>query len=183
MDGESVMWIALTQSGPVQHFEPRGRATRGINRVACYIFGIRGLIQASQITVRTSSCRSLKTVVRFLTVGVLNTCVGLGIIYLCMYLLRLGNVAANIIGYAAGIAFSFTLNKRWTFANDGRSGPQLLRFLLVCGAAYVANLAVVMICIDTLAANRYLSQAIGIVPYTVIGYLGSRFFVFRQYTT
>jgi putative flippase GtrA len=100
-----------------------------------------------------------------------------------MYLFHLGNVTANLIGYAAGIVFSFTLNKRWTFANDGRSGPQLLRFLLVCGAAYVANLVVVMICIDSFAANRYLSQALGVVPYTVIGYLGSRFFVFRHDAT
>lgn len=127
-----------------------------------------------------SGRRSFGTIVRYLAVGVLNTCVGLGTIYLCMYLFHLGNVTANVIGYAVGIAFSFTLNKRWTFASKGEYAPQLVRFLLVCAVAYAANLVTVMVCIDAFAANHYLAQALGILPYTAIGYLGSRFFVFRD---
>ncbi len=72
------------------------------------------------------------------------------------------------------------LNKRWTFASRGKSAPQLARFLLVSGTAYVANLVTVMVFINTFEANHYLAQALGIAPYTTIGYLGSRFFVFQD---
>jgi putative flippase GtrA len=127
-----------------------------------------------------SGRRSPWTVVRYLTVGVLNTCVGLATIYLGMYMFRLGNVTANVIGYALGIAFSFVLNKRWTFASTGKSAPQLMRFLLVTATAYVTNLVTVMVLINGFETNQYLAQALGIGPYTTIGYLGSRFFVFRD---
>jgi putative flippase GtrA len=120
------------------------------------------------------------TVTRYLTVGLLNTCVGLGIIYLGLYLFRLGNVTANIMGYAVGIVFSFVLNKHWTFASKGQSAPQFLRFLLVTGTAYAANLATVMVLINAFGINNYLAQALGIWPYTTIGYFGSRLFVFRD---
>jgi hypothetical protein len=44
--------------------------------------------------------------------------------------------------------------------------------------AYVANLTTAMIAIGTFGVNSYLAHAISIVPYTVLFYLGSRFFVF-----
>jgi putative flippase GtrA len=122
------------------------------------------------------------SLLRYLLVGVLNTCVGLGTIYLCMYVFHLGNAPANAIGYAVGIVVSFTMNRRWTFADRGHPGPQLLRFLLVTAVAYLANLGTVMGLIH-LGVPDYLAQALGVAPYTAIGYAGSRWFVFRSART
>jgi putative flippase GtrA len=119
------------------------------------------------------------TLARYLTVGLLNTCVGLGIIYLGLYLLGLGDVAANVTGYAVGIVLSFVLNKHWTFVNKGQSTPQFLRFLLVTAVAYAVNLTSVVVLIKVFGTNNYIAQALGIGPYTMIGYFGSRLFVFR----
>jgi putative flippase GtrA len=116
---------------------------------------------------------------RFLAVGVLNTGVGLSVIYLGMYVLGLGDAAANVAGYAIGIALSFVLNKYWTFSSAGRGAAQFVRFIIVTGCAYGINLAVVLVLIHLFHANRYLAQACGIAPYTIVGYLGSRYFVFR----
>ncbi len=126
-----------------------------------------------------NSDRSWKrcSVARYLIVGILNTVVGLGIIYLGMYL-GLANTVANLVGYAVGIALSFTLNKRWTFTDKGRAPSQFPRFLLVTAVAYLVNLATVLCFINALV-DPHLAQAAGVVPYTVIGYFGSRLFVFR----
>jgi putative flippase GtrA len=117
---------------------------------------------------------------RYLVVGAGNTVVGLLVIYLGMYAMKLGDVAANALGYAVGIILGFALNRRWTFGHRGSMLPALGRFLLVLAIAYAANLAVVVFIADHLHGNRYVAQAIGIIPYTLIGYIGSRFFAFGR---
>lgn len=117
---------------------------------------------------------------RYIATGMINTCVGLGTIYFAIRVLSMGDGAANVVGYATGIVCSFLLNKHWTFVARGSAAPQFLKFLAVVGLAYLINLAVVMTCIKVLGLNRYLGQALGVPPYTITGYLGSRYFAFRE---
>ena len=120
------------------------------------------------------------TLIRYLLVGVVNTLVGLGIIYLAMYFLHMDLASSNALGYAIGIMVSFALNKKWTFDSQDHVVYSFLRYLLVLAVAYGANLATVLFANSHFDLNPYLSQALGIVPYTAIGFLGSRFFAFRD---
>ena len=120
------------------------------------------------------------TLIRYLLVGVVNTMVGLGIIYLAMYFLHMDLASSNAFGYAIGIMVSFALNKKWTFASQDHVVYSFLRYLLVLGVAYAANLATVLFANAHFYLNPYLSQALGIIPYTTIGFLGSRYFAFRE---
>lgn len=122
----------------------------------------------------------LTRIARFLAVGVLNTFVGLGVIYACKYFGQLSDVPANAIGYVVGVANSFFWNRRWTFAHAGRILPAATRFFGVFCVAYVANLTTAMIAIGTFGVNSYLAHAIATVPYTVLFYLGSRFFALAR---
>jgi putative flippase GtrA len=60
-----------------------------------------------------------KRPLRFVVGGVINTVVGLGIIYGCKYFLEMNNVLANIAGYVVGLTVSFALNSTWTFEYRG----------------------------------------------------------------
>jgi len=115
---------------------------------------------------------------KFLLVGGANTIFGLLIIYLLKWQFWLDDITANAIGYALGILLSFILNKRWSFQHDGAIFPALIRFLLVTALAYISNLAVVLASINLLYFNGYLAQALGIPLYTIVSYLGSRFYAF-----
>jgi putative flippase GtrA len=117
--------------------------------------------------------------IRYLCVGVANTCVGLGVIYAAMYFLRLGTVQANVLGYAVGITCSFALNRSWSFASRGPVLREFARFLLVVAIAYLLNLGTVTALVHFSGIDRYLAQCVGILPYTAVGYLGSRHFAFR----
>jgi len=117
------------------------------------------------------------SVPRFLLVGVGNTLAGLVIIYLAKAV-GIGDVTANATGYGVGLVLSFVLNKRWTFRHDGPVLSTLMRFIVVIGLAYVANLAVVLGAISVLGINSYIAQALGIPAYTAVAYLGSRWYVF-----
>jgi putative flippase GtrA len=118
------------------------------------------------------------SVTRFLLVGVINTAVGLSVIFSVQLLTDLGAVWANIIGYAVGLTVSFFLNKRWTFRfNGGIIGP-VLRFSVVFLVAYCANLSAVLGLERWTAIGPLWSQALGTVPYSVFFYLGSRLYAF-----
>lgn len=115
---------------------------------------------------------------RFLIVGAINTASGLITIYLCKWILQSADLFANMFGYAVGLTVSFLLNRGWTFRHSGRMTAAILRFLAIFVLAYASNLLAVLIALRGLGMNSYLSQAIGVVPYTLIFYLGSRYFVF-----
>ena len=112
-------------------------------------------------------------------VGVANTLVGLGTIYFAMYFLHFNVVQSNAIGYSIGILLSFSLNKTWTFSSQDHITSSFIRYLLVLGIGYAANLATVLYIYSHFYLSPYVAQAIGILPYTAIGFLGSRYFAFR----
>jgi putative flippase GtrA len=117
---------------------------------------------------------------RFLGVGAANTLIGLGVIYACKRLLGFGDVLANVSGYAVGLTIGFMLNRHWTFGHTGNVRVAVLRFLAVFGVAYAVNLLCVLLAIRAAGIDGYVSQAIGILPYTAISYLGSRLYAFRS---
>lgn len=125
------------------------------------------------------SRRNFAQLVRFLSVGMLNGLISLFVIYACKGFFHAGDVAANAIGYAAGLINSFTLNSRWTFAYRGHQLPALIKFLLVAAVAYAMNLLTVLVSIDYLSVNGYIAQVLGIPPYVLTSYLASKFIVFR----
>lgn len=122
------------------------------------------------------------TLIRYLAVGVVNTVLGLLVIYAFKSMAEADDTTANLVGYCVGILFGFQANKRWTFSHLGDHWLTLLRYLIVLGVAYIANLTVVLYAIDVLRINSYFAQAAGVIPFTIIGFLGSRYFVFRDWT-
>ena len=52
--------------------------------------------------------------------------------------------------------------------------------LLIFVLAYLFNLVTVLICINFINLDSYFSHALGVPAYTIIGYLGNRYFVFKK---
>ena len=120
----------------------------------------------------------LTAAAKFGIVGIANTVVGLVVVYLLKWMLGAGDVLANASGYLIGLAISFILNRQWTFRHGGAIASALLRFLSVFLVAYLVNLGTVLLAIDYFSLDSYIAQAIGIVPYALVFFLGSRYFAF-----
>ncbi len=111
-------------------------------------------------------------------VGLLNTGTTLAIIWGLMTA-GMGPYLANLAGYVAGMAISFTLNRSWTFRQGGKDGAvHLVRFLAASGIAYLGNLAAVAALI-ALRVDPYLAQLFGMPVYTGTFFLLSKYYVFR----
>ena len=119
------------------------------------------------------------TAVKFAGVGMMNTLLCLSVIFGLKSLAGVGDLPANITGYLLGLACSFVLNRRWTFAHTDRLLPALLRFLLVFLGSYLLNIAVVLGLIR-LGYNGYLAHIAGMPLYSVAFYFGCRYFVFPR---
>lgn len=117
---------------------------------------------------------------RFATVGVLNTLVGYAVIFLCMYGLGLSPVVSNVIGYGFGLTTSFTLNRSYTFRSKAAVGPQVVRFLVFFGLAYLVNLGVLIGMTQYLGVGGGISQIVAGVAYSSVFFLLSHYFVFAD---
>ena len=130
------------------------------------------------LRLRESMIRRIVRPLRFGVVGVVNTVLGVAIIFAAKAFLGLGDLAANLLGYGLGLVCSFVLNRSWTFRHEGRAVAAFWRFGVAFAVAYVLNLVTVFGLRDAMAVNSYLAQAGGVIPYTISFYLMSAYFVF-----
>ncbi len=116
--------------------------------------------------------------VRFSLVGAANTAATLIVIYTLMAV-KTNLYIANFVGYAIGLLISFTLNRRWTFrSNDAIDFALARRFLLAVGAAYCANLLLVILSVR-FGLSPHIAQLAGMPAYTACFYVLSKLYVFR----
>lgn len=126
------------------------------------------------------------TVPRFLLVGVFNTLVGCGLMFLLYNLAGWSYWLSSAANYIAGGVVSFFLNKYFTFQNKERSWRQAGRFALTVAAcwllAYGAAKPLVRALLSGLPPRLQENAAMlaGMCLYTALNYLGQRFFAFRS---
>ena len=118
--------------------------------------------------------------VRFLLVGAVNTIVGVSCIFTSMWLFGIDYRWANALGYAIGFGLSFLLNRTWTFRYRGRWSGSLARWLIVSALAYGLNFLTVVFLHQNFGLGSYVVQVAGVFVYTVVAFLGARFFAFRD---
>ena len=122
---------------------------------------------------------------RFLLVGVINTLVGSGVMFLLYNLAHCGYWFSSAMNYVAGSVVSYFLNKNFTFRARGRDAAAMLRFIVniaVCyavayGAARPLARAVLSGASEALRDNA--AMGFGMCIFTALNYFGQRRFVFR----
>jgi putative flippase GtrA len=127
-----------------------------------------------------------KTFFKFIIVGLINTIIGSGLMFILYNLFNVNYWFASTANYIAGSIVSFFLNKYFTFA--------VKEWTLFMVAAFVVNIAVSYFAAYGLAkpAMNYLLRhnslkirenaalLIGMCLFTGINYMGQRFVVFKD---
>lgn len=126
------------------------------------------------------------TIPKFLLTGMINTLVGALVMFLLYNLAGCSYWLSSAANYLVGGTVSFFLNKYFTFRNTERSWAQVVRFaltvalcwLIAYGIAKPLTLRVLSSASESLQTN--VAMVVGMGLYTVLNYLGQRFFAFKS---
>ena len=127
-----------------------------------------------------------KVTLKFILVGIINTLVGTGTMFLLYNLCGVGYWASSVANYVIGSVVSFFLNKYFTFKKTIWSFREVIKFIIniaVCYAlAYgVAKpLAYLIFAGLTPTLKDNLAMLAGSGIFIVLNYFGQRFFAFND---
>jgi len=117
--------------------------------------------------------------IKYASVGVVNTIIGLGLIFIAMAVMNMNPYVANAIGYGCALCVSFILNALWTFETPNPDRKNFIVFLCVVVVCYGLQLLILHGLIRT-NINAYLAQMMAMVVYIITGFLGHKFITFRK---
>ena len=127
-----------------------------------------------------------KTTAKFLLVGIINTIVGCGTMFLLYNLAGCSYWLSSAANYVIGGIVSFFLNKCFTFQSRAWSWPEVWRFVLnvaVCyfiGYGLAKPAAIWLLRGYSVRLQENIAMLVGMCLYTGLNYLGQRFFAFRS---
>lgn len=129
--------------------------------------------------------------IKYCMVGVLNTIVTLGVIYVCKSLFEWNLYVSNALGYICGVINSFLCNKQWVFHSKGGYLPEGAKFLIGFALCYGLQLWAVWMLAESQFGNLDFSIAgivlsgygiatlIGNVIYTLANFVYNKVVTFR----
>lgn len=126
--------------------------------------------------------------IRFLFVGIVNTLIGLTIIFLLMNGIGLNYWMATSIGNTCGAIISFVLNRNFTFKSNNSLVASGIRFATVIVLSYfcaygVSDLLWGGVMDESslfLFTNKEVSVLFGACLYTLLNYYGQKYLVFHR---
>ena len=125
------------------------------------------------------------TLFKFLIVGVLNTLVGCGTMFLLYNLAHCSYWVSSAANYIVGGIVSFFLNKYYTFGNKKWEWAQVWKFVLnvtVCyllGYGLAKPITLRLLEGQAVRVQENVAMLVGMCLYTGLNYLGQRFFAFK----
>ena len=123
---------------------------------------------------------------KFLAVGIVNTIVGAGVMFLLFNVFKVSYWISSVCNYIVGGIVSFFLNKFFTFKNKKKSFKQVVLFIVtltVCYfIAYIAAKEIVYFIFlnSTEKTKGNIALFLGMCLYTGLNYIGLRFIVFSE---
>jgi len=133
-----------------------------------------------------------RSMYRFLIIGSINTVLGIALMFIFYNAFHFGYWGSTALSYVIGSVFSYVMNKNYTFSYKKKDKMSILRFVIVQVAAYsiaylVARPLVIFIfgTFDNslgleMRHIEQLAMLVGMGFFVVLGYLGQRFFAFRD---
>lgn len=124
--------------------------------------------------------------IKFLIVGVINTAVGAGVMFLLYNLAHCSYWVSSACNYIVGGLVSFFLNKYFTFRNTQKSFKQAGLFILNLAVCYIAAYILAKWMIYRMLVNQSenikdnIALFLGMCLYTGLNYIGQRLIVFKE---
>jgi putative flippase GtrA len=177
----------LQTNPPVSFFRIiRYNKVKGVNYVQIMEYNV--MVAASFRKLHLSSARMVKgfwliQVVKFATVGMINTGIDLGVFLLITrYVSFFGDYLflSKAFSYCMGVITSYTLNRRWTFDSEMSSKRTFLPFFAVNLFSVVINASLLTLLIRYMRFNEIVAIALVTAITFAWNFLASKILVFRD---
>lgn len=123
---------------------------------------------------------------KFILVGIINTVVGTGIMFICYNILHFNYWVSTAMNYIIGSVVSFFLNKHFTFQNHEHNWNIILKFIINIFVCYLIAYGIAKPLVSYLLAEQSIviqengAMLAGMCFYVGLNYLGQRFFTFKD---
>jgi putative flippase GtrA len=130
--------------------------------------------------------------IRFIIVGVVNTIVGLSFMYLFLHAAGLSYWISTFLGNSLGACVSYLLNRNFTFKSQNPVSKSAIRFIIVILCCYFISYDLGKNLVSWVFSSSDIFNGklktdfavlVGTGMYTVLNYLGQKFFVFPSKKT
>lgn len=131
-----------------------------------------------------------KELMRFVLVGMSNTIISTGIIYLIYNFLGYGYWVSTGAGYLIGGIWSYIMNKYFTFKYKEEKMSVVIKFIINLVICYFISYSVAkplckyflkkMLKIDSVKIIEEVAVLVGMIIYTIINFCGQKFFCFKK---
>lgn len=127
-----------------------------------------------------------KNLLKFLIVGLINTMIGAGIMFLLYNLIHLNYWISSACNYIIGGVCSYFLNKYFTFSNHEKSIKQIIIFILNLIICYILayffakKIIYILLFSQTEKTRANVAMFCGMFLYTLLNYIGQRLIVFAK---
>ena len=124
-----------------------------------------------------------KHITRFSLVGIANTLIDFLMFTLFHGFIGLNYIVSQILGYSFGIANSFVLNKKWTFAgtnSNKKTGHELFQFIAVNLITLLVTLVTMNSLVQHLNINVYISKVIVTFIAQITNFLAYKLWIFND---
>lgn len=126
------------------------------------------------------------TTIKFLIVGVVNTIVGTGLMFILYNLFSVNYWISSASNYVVGSIVSYFLNKYFTFQNKEKSWKQVFIFILNISVCYLVAYGLAKPVVSFVLSGfsekiqGNISMLVGMGLFVALNYLGQRLFVFKE---
>ena len=124
--------------------------------------------------------------IRFLGVGVINTAVGTGTMFLLYNVFGAGYWISSASNYIVGSIVSYILNKKFTFKNQDSNKKTIIKFIVGIAVCYGIAYGIAKPLVHTLLSGQSQKMAdnmamlVGMGLFVIINYLSQKFFTFNS---
>ena len=140
------------------------------------------MIKKSNMDHLKSLWEKYKEYILYLIFGGLTTIVSWGVYYICVHLLRMDVVPANVISWILAVAFAYVTNRKWVFESKTTGAKAVGKEIVGFASGRLLTLAIetalLWLTVDIFHWHDMLMKVIISILVVILNYFFSKFFVF-----
>lgn len=121
--------------------------------------------------------------IKHLGIGAVCYLIGLAILTLCIEVLRLSYIQANVIAFVVLIFLGHLFNRRLNYGSQLQYVPELFRYILSSIVLLFISTGLAMFMIKSIGAHYLIANMVSTAAATILAFIINVFFVFRRRVT